>query len=217
MGALLKIIEILVMIEVLGLTFDHKLKWGPQINNIIKDANRTTQAIRLLKMHLSKKECMAVAHGLFFSKFYYGSCVWLTNQLSKEQFQRLTTASNACLRAALGYKRREISTSDLHREAGMLTPYQRCYQDSALALWRIVNNCEPLYLYLGLLCRGYHHERSKTFYLQTDNVEKIGKQCFENRLNEAIYLLGDKWIDHRPELVKKELYEVISLKVPAKV
>ena len=210
-------IELKKVLKVLGLTFDHKLKWGPQIDNIIKDANRTTQAIRHLKNHVSKKECMAIAHGLFFSKFYYGSCVWLTNSLSRENFQRLTTASNTCLRAALGYKQREISTANLHLEAGMLTPYQRCYRDGALAFWRILSNCEPLDLYLGLLCRGHHNERSRTFYLRTDNVERIGKQCFENRLNEVVHLLGDEWLDHRPDTVKKELHKVISLKVPAKI
>jgi hypothetical protein len=70
-------------INVLGLTFDHKLHWDVQVEKILKEANSRTQAIRHIHQHLSKNECLAVAHGLFFSKFYYCSSVWLTDMLSK--------------------------------------------------------------------------------------------------------------------------------------
>ncbi len=75
-------IELKKTINFLGLTFDHKFNWDVQVEKILKEANSRTQAIRHIHQHLSKNECLAVAHGLFFSKFYYCSSVFLTDMLS---------------------------------------------------------------------------------------------------------------------------------------
>jgi hypothetical protein len=57
--------------NILGLTFDHALQWGLQVENILKEASSRTQAIGHIHQHLTTNECLSVAHGLFFSKFYY--------------------------------------------------------------------------------------------------------------------------------------------------
>ena len=157
-----------------------------------------------------------MAHGLFYSKFYYCSGVWLTDQLPKTLLQRLTTASNSVLRAAFGYKVKDISTSKLHSEAKILTPYQKSFKDKALIFWKVINSCEPECLYLELLNQGIHHERNKTFYLQQNNIGKIGKMSLENRLNNILCLLGDKWLDHSLTTVKKMLNDIIKENIPAK-
>jgi len=209
-------IELKKVLTVLGITFDHKLKWDVHVENILKEANSRTQAIRHVQQHLTRNECLSVAHGLFFSKFYYCSSVWLTDQLPRSLLQRLTTSSNSCLRAALGYRIKDISTSDLHLEAGVLTPYQRSFQDKAITFWRIINNCEPEDLYLELLNQGYHHERNKTFYLHQDNTSKIGRLAFANRLNDILSLLGDSWLDLSQAIMKQMLKNIILQKIPAK-
>ena len=209
-------IELKKTINVLGLTFDHKLHWDVQVEKILKEANSRTQAIRHIHQHLSKTECLAVAHGLFFSKFYYCSSVWLTDMLSKSLLKRLTTASNSCLRAALGYRIKDISTSNLHSEARILTPYQKSFYDNAMIFWRIINNCEPDCMYLDLLTQGSHHERTQTFHLRQNHNGNIGKLAFENRLNNILCLLGDKWLDQSQVTVKKFLYDTIKQKVSAK-
>ena len=136
--------------------------------------------------------------------------------LPKTLLQRLTTASNSVLRAALGYKVKDISTSALHSEARILTPYQKSFKDKALTFWKVINSCEPEYLYLELLNQGIHHECNKTFYLQQNNIGKIGKLSFENRLNNILCLLGDKWLDQGLTAVKKMLIDVIKENIPAK-
>ena len=200
---------------VLGLTFDHKLHWDVLVEKILKEANSRTQAIRHIHQHLSINECLTVAHGLFFSKFYYCSSVWLTNSLSKTLFQRLTTASNSCLRAVLGYRIKDISTSALHSEARILTPYQRSFYDNAMVFWKVINYCEPESILLDLLI-GFHHDQTKTFYLRQNNSQNIGKLSFENRLNDILCLLGDKWLDQSQVTVKRMLNEIIKRNVPAK-
>ncbi len=62
------------------------------------------------------------------------SCVWLTDMLSKSLMKRITSSSNACLRAVFGYQIKDISTSDLHKEANILTPFQKAYYDKAVML-----------------------------------------------------------------------------------
>ncbi len=45
-------IELKKSINVLGLTFEFKLHWGVQLENILKEANSRTQAIRHIHQHL---------------------------------------------------------------------------------------------------------------------------------------------------------------------
>jgi len=209
-------IELKKTLSVLGLTFDHKLHWGVHIEKTLKEANSRTQAIRHVREHISTSECLGVAHGLFFSKFYYCSSVWLTDMLPRTLLLRLTTASNSVLRAAFGYRVKDISTVSLHLRAGLLTPYQRSFMDKAMVFWRVINNCEPENLLLELLTQGVHHERNKTFYLQQNNNAKIGRWSFENRLNNILSLLSDTWLDQSQTAVKKMLNNIIKENIPAK-
>ena len=208
------VIEVKSCLKVLGLIFDHRMSWGPHIENLLKEANSRIQAIRHIRPHLTKDECLNVAHGLFFGKFYYGSSVWLTGMLSSCLLNRLTVASNSCLRAVLGYRIRDISTVVLHREAGILTPYQHCFLDGAMMFWRIINSCEPYNLYMDLLNQGAHHERNFHYYM--NYFKQSGNFAFPNRLNDILSLLGDSWLDQSNCTVKKIVKKQVLEKVPAK-
>jgi hypothetical protein len=203
-------------IKVLGMIFDYKMSWDIHVEKLLKEANSRTQAIRHIQPHLTKLECMNVAHGLFFSKLYYCSCVWLTDMLSKSLMKRVTSSSNACLRAVFGYRIKDISTSDLHKEADILTPFQKASYDKAVMFWRIVNNCEPRELLMDLLLQGSHNIRQKIFHLQQSNMERVGKFSFANRLNDIIPLLSDTWLDESEKLMKRTLKSKILEIVPAK-
>jgi len=201
---------------VLGVLFDHKMSWEPHIEKLLKQANSRTQAIRHIHNHLTKKECLNIAHGLFFGSFYYCSSVWLTELLSKALINRLTTASNACLRAALGYRMRDISTSDLHKEAGILTPYQHCFHDKAVVFWKILNACAPAELFTDFLNQGVHNKRTSCFHLKQNNCGKAGKFALANRLNDILQLLGDKWLDQSESTMKATVKRTVLENIPAK-
>ena len=211
-----ELIECQKSIRVLGLLFDHKMSWETHIDKVLKEANSRTQAVKHFCKYLSKSENLSIAHGLFFSTFYYGSCVWLTETLSKSLMHRLTVASNACLRAAFGYKIQDISTEDLHKEANMLTPYQRSYQDKIILFWRIVNSCEPYDLFMDLITQGQHLSRTSTFHMQLVASSKAGTFSFSNRLNDSLSLMGDKFLDMSEYAMKKTTKNIISSLVPAK-
>ena len=204
------------LIKVLGLIFDHKMSWDGHVEKLLREANSRTQAIRHIHPHLTKAECLSVAHGLFFSSLYYCSSVWLTDMLPKTLMKRVTTASCACLRAVFGYKIKDISTEDLHKEANILTPNQKSVYDKAVMFWRITNNCEPQELFMDLLLQGSHNMRQRTFFIQQSNREKVGKFSFANRLNDIIPLLSDVWLDENEKEMKKTLKTIILETVPAK-
>ena len=108
------------------------------------------------------------------------------------------------------------NTVDLHLEADMLTPYQRCFQDKAVMFWRVINNCEPEILHLDLLNQGFYHERRGMYYLQQENQSKIGKLAFENRLNNILCLLPSSWLDESEKTMKKTLKNTVLQTIPAK-
>jgi hypothetical protein len=93
--------------------------------------------------------------------------------LPKTLLLHLTTASNSVLRAAFGYKVKDISTVSLHLRAGLLTPYQRSFMDKAMVFWIVINNCEPENLLLELLNQGAHHEGNKTFTFNKTTMQMV--------------------------------------------
>jgi hypothetical protein len=192
------------------------MSWDAHVEKLLKEANSRTQAIRHIHPHLSRAECLNVAHGLVFSSLYYCSSVWLTDMLSKTLMKRITTASSACLRAVFGYRIKDISTEDLHKQADILTPNQKSVYDKAVMFWRIINNCEPQELFMDLLLQGSHNKRQRTFCIQQSNQDKAGKFSFVNRLNDIVPLLGEVWLDGSEKQMKKTLKTKILEIIPAK-
>jgi len=153
-------------IKVLGMIFDCKMSWDLHIEKLVKEANNRTQAIRHIQPHLTITECMNAAQGLFYSKLYYCSSVWLTDILPKLLMKRITSSSNACLREVFGYQIKAISTSDLHEKADILIPFQKAYYNKAVMFWKIINNCKPRELFMDLLLQGAHNKQQGIFHLQ---------------------------------------------------
>ena len=63
-------------INVLGITFDSKLQWSPQVSRAIKGANNSLQAIKLIRKYFKTTEIIQLLTLNFNSKFYYGSEIW---------------------------------------------------------------------------------------------------------------------------------------------
>jgi hypothetical protein len=72
-----------------------------------------------------------------------------------------------------GYRIKDISTEDLHKEADILTPNQKSVCDKAVMFWRIINNCKPQELFMDLLLQGSHNKRQRTFCIQQSNQDNL--------------------------------------------
>jgi hypothetical protein len=62
--------------NVLGLTFDSRLYWGPQVSRAIKGANNSLQAIKMIRKYCKTFEIIQLLTSNFYSKLYYGSEIW---------------------------------------------------------------------------------------------------------------------------------------------
>jgi hypothetical protein len=115
-----------------------------------------------------------------------------------------------------GYQIKDISTSDLHEESDILTPFQKANYNKAVMFWRILNNYKPQELFMDLLLQGAHNKRQGIFHLQQSNMETVGKISFANRLNDIIHIQSDSWLDKGETQMKKTFKDKILGIVPAK-
>jgi hypothetical protein len=63
-------------IKILGMTFDCNLNWDIQINNSVKNANKSLFALRVIKNYFTPNEMKDLLTSLYFSLLFYGSEVW---------------------------------------------------------------------------------------------------------------------------------------------
>ena len=73
--------------------FDSQLNWDEQINNSIKNANRSLFALKVIKNYFNKNEITDLLTSLYFSQLYYGSEVWHLPDLSFLQKKKFKNAS----------------------------------------------------------------------------------------------------------------------------
>ncbi len=67
-----------------------------------------------------------------------------------------------------------------------------------------------------LHCTNRDKKYCCTFHMYQSHNGNIGKLALENRLNNILCLLGDKWLDQSQVTVKKFLYNTIKQTIPAK-
>ena len=81
-------------INVLGVIFDSKLQWVPQIENVIAKSNKAKHAIIIIRKYFSKSELSTLSTSNFYSKLYYNCDVWLIPSL-KPQLKQLLFSTSA--------------------------------------------------------------------------------------------------------------------------
>ena len=74
--------------NVLGVSFDSKLNWQIQVQNVITKAKKNLHAINLIKKHFKKYEILQLLTANYYSVLYYNSEIWhipsLSHQLKKK-------------------------------------------------------------------------------------------------------------------------------------
>ena len=84
--------------NVLGLTFDSRLSWAPQVSRAIKSANTSLQAVRMIKKYFTTLEITQLLTSNFYSRLYYGSEIWQIPKLNANCKKQLLTPSANALR-----------------------------------------------------------------------------------------------------------------------
>ena len=125
--------------------------------------------------------------------------------------KRTTSSSNYSPRLVFGYKIKDISTVDLHKEADILTPYQKSFYDKAVMFWRIINNCEPLELYMDLLIQGSHIRRQAR-WKWVPNEKNIKDQNSGN-YSSKVWWVNNPWFRHIYMIVVSTLNLIYFYKI----
>ena len=174
--------------NVLGVVFDSKLKWGPQVANAISKSNKALNAIRLIRSFFSTGELLQLITSNFYSIFFYNSEVWhmkiLHNTLKRQLLSHSAKAIKLCTRSA---DVSLISHNDLHEMAVRATPDRLMDYKLALQLCRTFNNQLPTRDRVMMNLSSVTTSRQKTFITNKTNRLKIGMNCIYNRF---FYLNG---------------------------
>ena len=70
-------------INVLGIIFDAKLQWGPQVSMAITKASRALNAICLIRNYFNTEELLQLIRSNFYSILLYNSEVWHLQTLNQ--------------------------------------------------------------------------------------------------------------------------------------
>ena len=92
------IISSLPQINVLGVIFDSKLQWQPQLSNLIKKAKRSLSALNLIKPYFTNDEIQQIVTSYFNSVLYYNSEIWHIPTINHYSKQQILSASLLALK-----------------------------------------------------------------------------------------------------------------------
>ena len=129
--------------NVLGLTFDSRLNWGPQVSRAIKGANNSLQAIKMIRKYFKTFEIIQLLTSNFYSKLYYGSEIWHLPTLNSNCKKLLLSASANALKLCNTNYYPNISYVDLHKLHKQALPNSFCTYWHCLMLYKVINSMIP--------------------------------------------------------------------------
>ena len=74
-------------IGVLGVIFDSKLQWGPQVSSTMFKATKALNAIKLIKKNFNSDELLKLITSNVYSILFYNSEVWHLQSLHHQMKQ----------------------------------------------------------------------------------------------------------------------------------
>ena len=169
--------------NVLGLTFDNKLQWIPQISRAIKGANKSLQAIKLIRKYFTKSEIVQLLTSNFYSKLYYGAEIWHIPTLNQNCKKLLLSASANALKLCNNFYDPSLSYLELHRIHKRALPNNFCLYRHSLLLYKLFNNISPTRDWLDLNFQIVNTSRQVNFEVQNHSTYKVGNNILSNRLS----------------------------------
>ena len=168
--------------NVLGLTFDSKLSWVPQVARSIKSANTSLQALKMIKKYFNTNEIVSLLTSCFYSRLYYGSEIWHLPSLNKNCKKLLISASSNALKLCEKQYDPMTSYADLHKKFNRAMPNDYCMYKHCLMLYKLIDSRIPRMDWLDLNFQMLNGSRQKFFECQSRSNYKIGNNLLCNRL-----------------------------------
>jgi len=171
-------------IKVLGVQFSNDLSWDHHITNTINKARPTILKLKYLTKYLNTDALKKVATSHFYGLFYYGSTVWLNEQTTAQQWQKLNSIHYRVQRVCIRDFRNKKSRLEVNAITQRATPLQWMkYSNCKQAVGLFLQKEKSTRLGIKLQTQSYINDRCPGKATMIDHSKlKIGRQCFPNRL-----------------------------------
>ena len=168
-------------INVLGITFDSRLTWGPQVTKAITKSSRALNALRLIGRFFNREEKIQLVTSNYYSILFYNSEVWYLNNLKQNYKNMILSASAKALRYCLKNYDPFVSNINLHLMAKRATPEKLMLYKTALQLHKTFNNQIPTTDWISLNNNIVFTSRQRNFITARNIVYKISSNKISNR------------------------------------
>ena len=168
--------------NVLGILFDSKLKWGPQVQRALQKADKALNALRLIRRYFVQEELIQLITSNYYSVLYFNSEVWHIPTLNQSLQSKLLSASakalKICVRTSDMWM---LSLKELHEMAGRAVPAKIRDYKTALQLYKTIDLQIPHTDWINLNLNAVNTSRQTTFITNKENRFKVGMNAFSNR------------------------------------
>ena len=168
--------------NVLGILFDSKLKWGPQVQRALQKADKALNALRLIRRYFVQEELIQLITSNYYSVLYFNSEVWHIPTLNQSLQSKLLSASakalKICVRTSDMWM---LSFKELHEMAGRAVPAKIRDYKTALQLYKTIDLQIPHTDWINLNLNAVNTSRQTTFITNKENRFKVGMNAFSNR------------------------------------
>ena len=195
-------------ISVLGLIFDSKLTWGPQVASAISKSTRALNALRLISRFFNRKELIQLVTSNVYSVLFYNSEVWYLNNLKLNLKKSVLSASAKALQVCLKNYDQYISFETLHVMAKRATPEQLMLYKLSLQLHKTFNHSIPITEWNCLNENIILTSRQTKFKTRKKNRLRLGM----NQMSNRFWIINDKipldWLNNSFETFKVKMKEM---------
>ena len=182
--------------NVLGIIFDSKLHWGPQVSAAITKASRALNAICLIRNYLNSSELLQLITSNFYLILFYNSEVWHLPSLHQSLKNNLLSISAKAIKiCAKSTDTWMLSFGSLHEMAGRSTPDKLMSYKLALQLYRTFNYKCPTNDWLSINFNSVLTSRQNKFSINKTNRLKVGMNILSNQFNTLNGKIDLNWLN----------------------
>jgi hypothetical protein len=176
------------------MTFDCHLNWDIQINNSVKNANKSLFALKVIKKIFTPNEMKDLLTSLYFSLLFYGSEVWHLPDLSFLQKKKLKKASANALKLCLTNISPFETHTNIHNLAKRSPPENYSKYKHAILIYKLFNNCVPHPEHFHLNFQLADNERCDCLVFVKNQKFKAGNNILINRFTDLNGMIKKDWL-----------------------
>ena len=169
-------------INVLGVIFDSKLQWAPQVSHCVTKSLNALNAIKLIKRFFKRDELLQLVTSNFYSILYYNSEIWHLPNLNNSLKSKLISASARALKVCMYYPDPMMSFERIHAINKRATPNAIMNYNLGIQLYKLYNTREHSLEWLHLNQNQILTSRQTRFQILRSNSLRIGLNALANRL-----------------------------------